>query len=531
MAAVRYVDVDNATGVEDGLSWATAFRAIQTAIDAVYSGGGGEAWVAEGTYGEQRSFLVTEQLYDLTIDVGSLALKPGVDVYGGFAGNETAIDQRDWRAHSTVIDGSRSRAGTSAYHVVFSADNCVLDGFTVTGGNASHSLRDSGGGMFVRGTSPTVRNCLFVGNSADDVGGAIAVAERSARFVDCGFESNFATLSGGAVTTGTGAAFERCFFRYNRSDWGGAVFVHGGTEFKDCIFAENRSNRDGGAAVMSSWPNLPRFVNCAFVNNESMGGQGGAVFDAGSVSAFDNCSFVGNHTGTMGGAIAYGATHSALVNCVFLANEALAAGGAIYGEGELEEECTGSKDVVLSVTNCTFVGNVAAAPGGAITLHTAYSLQVRNSILWDNWPDEINPFENSCGYPTKDITFSLIAGGYEGTGNLDTDPLFVDPENGDLRLRAESPCIDTATAEGAPETDIRGVTRPQGAGFDMGAYEYLSSDTGDVNADKSVDAVDVQLVINGALGLDTRAALDLDGNGPIDAIDVQMVINAALGVG
>ncbi len=64
-----------------------------------------------------------------------------------------------------------------------------------------------------------------------------------------------------------------------------------------------------------------------------------------------------------------------------------------------------------------------------------------------------------------------MEGGYEGTGNIPDDPLFADAANGDVRLQDGSPCIDTGTAESAPDTDIEGTARPQGAGFDMGAYE------------------------------------------------------------
>ena len=51
---VWYVDKGNSTGNEDGTSWATAFTTIQPAIDAAFADGGGEVWVAEGVYDEQR---------------------------------------------------------------------------------------------------------------------------------------------------------------------------------------------------------------------------------------------------------------------------------------------------------------------------------------------------------------------------------------------------------------------------------------------------------------------------------------------
>jgi len=59
-----------------------------------------------------------------------------------------------------------------------------------------------------------------------------------------------------------------------------------------------------------------------------------------------------------------------------------------------------------------------------------------------------------------------------GTGNIAVDPLFVDATNADYHLQETSPCIDSGTDVDAPVTDFEGISRPQGAGFDMGAYEY-----------------------------------------------------------
>ena len=62
----------------------------------------------------------------------------------------------------------------------------------------------------------------------------------------------------------------------------------------------------------------------------------------------------------------------------------------------------------------------------------------------------------------------------------------------------------------------------------MGAYETPSG--GDVNDDNLTNAVDVQLLINTALGLIENAKCDLNNDGKVDAVDVQLGINAALGI-
>jgi hypothetical protein len=53
---------------------------------------------------------------------------------------------------------------------------------------------------------------------------------------------------------------------------------------------------------------------------------------------------------------------------------------------------------------------------------------VTNSILWDNYPNQI------CGEPAN-ITYRNIKGGYSGLHNLDSDPRFANAEMGDLRLQ------------------------------------------------------------------------------------------------
>jgi hypothetical protein len=59
-----------------------------------------------------------------------------------------------------------------------------------------------------------------------------------------------------------------------------------------------------------------------------------------------------------------------------------------------------------------------------------------------------------------------------GAGNLDADPLFVDPGKLDFHLQAGSPAIDAADTKQAPEVDRDGIPRPQQGGADMGAYEF-----------------------------------------------------------
>ncbi|HOH31234.1 MAG TPA: hypothetical protein PLC40_16255, partial [Candidatus Hydrogenedentes bacterium] len=137
---IWYVNQANGSGIEDGTSWVTAYRDIQTAVDAAMIVGG-EVWVAAGTY------------------IGSgqavLTMKPGVFIYGGFAGTETSREERNWAVNQTAISGQFAR------HCVVGADNAGLDGFMISDGR-----HVGGGGLFNDHASPAIANCWFVSNDA-----------------------------------------------------------------------------------------------------------------------------------------------------------------------------------------------------------------------------------------------------------------------------------------------------------------------------------------------------------------------------
>jgi parallel beta-helix repeat protein len=95
---------------------------------------------------------------------------------------------------------------------------------------------------------------------------------------------------------------------------------------------------------------------------------------------------------------------------------------------------------------------------------------ITNSILWKDIPDEI------YGATNEILTYCDIQEGYQGEGNFHGDPLFVDPDNGDFHLSVSSPCMYSGTSLGAPNEDLENNPRPQGYGFDIGAYQTTGYD-------------------------------------------------------
>ena len=257
----------------------------------------------------------------------------------------------------------------------------------------------------------------------------------------------------------------------------------------DCRFVDNFALRDGGGVHLEA-PYGAVFVNCTFAGNVA-GREGGGV-SASSLAAeilFDRCRFLGNQAQTGGGLAGTGR----VVGSLFSGNRARGGvgGGAIQTVGYFGE-----------IVNCTFSGNSATLTqegGGAIYSYgfSDFPLQVSNSIFSRNVDAEGEGFPSQIRIgpqcPYIDLRHSCVPEFHPtaiGTGNLRTDPEFVDPLGGDgiagtldddLRLRDGSPCIDRgddAFLGRLADVDLAGLPRVvdalqcgEGGALDLGAYE------------------------------------------------------------
>lgn len=431
-----YVDAD-ATGASDGSSWEDAYATLQPALDEAVAGD--EIWVAAGTY------TPTYQWDPDDPRTATFQLKNGVALYGGFdpSVGDADWDDRDWVANATILSGERGDpgwAGDNSYNVFYhpaglSLGTAVLDGFSLTAGYAHSSDHERGGGMYNVSESPTVRNCTFEGNSAGYGGGMANYMGSSPTVLHCTFEGNEADVGGGiANDSASGPIVTDCTFSQNEASTGGGIANYGGSSgtVTDSRFVGNVASSTGGG--MLSDHSSPRVTNCLFAGNTAI--SGGGIY------------------------LTY--SSSKMVNCIFTGNTADSNGGGLMNDNA-------SYPVV---TNCTFSGN--SGPNGGAIYDTYSATIVTNSILWGDTPNEI--FTIGPELPT--VSYSDVQGGYAGTANINEDPRLEDPANGDFRLLASSPCIDTGTngAPVLPEEDFEGDPRIWDGDFDGTATADMGVD-------------------------------------------------------
>jgi parallel beta-helix repeat protein len=420
-----YVDAD-ATGLNNGNSWEDAFTTLQPALDMAVVGD--QIWVAEGIYTPTNVFSPGD------LRSATFQLKNGVALYGGFdpTVGDVGWADRDWVNNVTILSGDIGTAGDpgdNSYHVFYHPPELALDGtavlngFTIADGNAKGEvLIPGGGGMHNDGSSPTVTNCTFSGNSSESVGGGMYNHSSSPTVTNCTFSGNSAESVGGGMYNGSSSPVViNCTFLSNSASYyGGGMFNEGSSPtVTDCTFSGNTASYYGGGMFNSY--SSPSVTNCIFLGNSaSSSGGGGGMFNELSSSPI-------------------------VTNCTFSGNSASYYGGGMYNAGSSP-----------TVTNCTFSGNSASYYGGGMFNHADSLPIVSNSIFWGDSPDEIS---DSVSEPA--ITYSDIQGGYDGTGNIDADPLFVDQSSDDYHLHPDSPCIDAGTnnALNLPDFDFEGDPR------------------------------------------------------------------------
>ncbi|MCH2084993.1 MAG: T9SS type A sorting domain-containing protein [Saprospiraceae bacterium] len=355
--------------------------------------------------------------------------------------------------------------------------------------------------------------CTFFDNWAWQGGGAIAINNMSDSyyFEDCLFERDTAFLEGGAIfisSQGSGNLnFNKCRFEHNNGLTGGAIlFITFGNEenlqhsieMSECIFFANSARAADGGALTIDYSNEAlnmHVVSTKFENNQSTSRGGGIFISLGNFATsnlhIDDCEFI-NNSGSEGSGGAISIRGQIITNDFQYSNTYI--NNSLFFNNQrvfLLERGTGGTGYAR-FTNSTFINNgdypIGKSWNNAATFEeNDTQIELYNCILWET--ESLLPQiflngsfqnENLYGYRFGNCLFynmPCLVDGVESAclpeNIFETDPLFVDFDENDFRLKACSPAINAGNNDLAipSERDLQGEVRILNDTIDIGAYE------------------------------------------------------------
>lgn len=534
-AQTTYFVSNSGNDSNNGLSWATAKATINGAMALITSPNDDSVFVAAGTY-------------------PACTIKNGTHVYGGFAGTEAYLYERQPLSYGIASDSSCSIIDAQhnsnyavqinsyfSYNGTYHCRPVDFDGFYVTGGNQYGVYSEAN-------NTYTISNCTMTGNACGLYLG-ISYSNSYYSFTyqvsDCKIHGN--TTNGGVVM-------------YNGSQSYGATF-----EFDNCVIAENTGSQFGGMRFNTyAYTTTNHIVvnNCDIVKNVASGlnAKAGGIltqsndFDYAKTKCewrilnsriIDNTVYTTATTASAdnswpyiaGGISAY--THTThILGCVITNNSAISTEGidvtggvASYANGtSTSSSNTGDPVGRLFMTNCVVANNLAQTTNSLGTggIRTVKAATVKNTVAWNNKRGSV--IDNSRWSPNYTQPYTYCASQTSTTSDFTTDstnivldsltqPLFVAPSSmvgattiatdlsnlvADWRVLPNSPLIDagdpnTAFITYLPTTDMDGNPRIGNNIADIGAYEHSNTTFNQSitwNQELSADLADGTLTLN-----------------------------------
>ena len=388
----------NGSGTQTGEDWNNATSSISFALNMaqMYHA---NVWVAAGTY------------YGDTTADNAFTMVEGVDVYGGFTGNELDdydLSLRDIEANATILDGQHARRvlhQPTSFNVI-----TTWDGFTIQNGQTD----GHGGGVYLD-TKGKLSQCVVQNNISSYAGGGI-YSERESTVSNCLISNNTAS-DGGGVYGGYNSTITNCQIINNTVGYsGGGVNAYYST-ISYCQISNNIANSEGGG-ILGDYITIS---NC-LISNNTASSYGGGI----SVEQDENYSSISNST--------------------IVRNIANIGAGVFCGYLWMDVECPLTNCIVWGNGNNAFnniAGNVACSYSA---VEGGYEGDNNITLSELNPPPFVNP--------------SLTAGAYDST------------ENVDWHLLQGSPCINSGNNAAVTDSlDLDGTTRIKHGTVDLGCYE------------------------------------------------------------
>ncbi|MBH49833.1 MAG: hypothetical protein CMG69_03670 [Candidatus Marinimicrobia bacterium] len=364
----------------------------------------------------------------------------------------------------TIIDGS----GESCvfYFTGNETRDALLIGLTIQ--NGLGCVYGQGGGVYIEQSSPTLDHLIIQNNIATTSGGGVLVNIGSDPLLkNLTIRNNIFYMNGGGISiSGASAEIENCKI-YNNSSMedysagGGISFSGSNGTISGSTISDNIAESGGGIYCSASSPSVEQTIIKS--NNADYGGgincrensspalsyltiknnianQGGGLRFRDNSNAFIQYSQIFNNSASYyGGGIYSNNADPNITQCVIAQNNS-EFGGAVYGRI--------NSDINIQYTTIT---DNHASEGGGLYLRNNSTSWIERTIFWNDLPHEIflHPSEGST---QLSVSYSDVQGGLEGIainmngtvnwleGNIDSDPLFCNPEDGDYSVAANSPC-------------------------------------------------------------------------------------------
>ena len=448
---------------------------------------------------------------------------------------------------STIIDCEGS--GKGFYFHSHESIAAKVKGFTITNGDSSgiycdnssplieeniitNNSPNNGGGIYCKNSSPIIQNNKITYNSANQNGGGISCYSSSSPLIENNeIMNNSANQNGGGIHCASSSPTIRnnkITYNSTNSDGGGIYCTSSSPLIEENIITYNSASSGGGIYCTSSSPLIEENI----ITYNSANQNGGGIYCTSSSPTIQNNEITYNSANSAGGGIHCNSSSPTIQNNEITNNPAFDGGGiycyssspditnnaitrneANYGGGISVENSSAP-----SIINSTIARNLAQYGGGIYC--DSSSPTVLNTILYFNRAlvsgDEIYLSGGSIT-----VTYSDIAGGWEGESNIDENPLFVGFR--DYHLQAGSLCIDAGTPDGAPPDDIEGNPRDEYP--DMGAYEFQGDILGAINGtvtDKDTGEPIVKAIVI-AVNIETKekSKTVTNGNGNYEIADLQ----------
>jgi parallel beta-helix repeat protein len=399
-SAVFYVRTDG-SDTNSGTSWELAKQTVQAGLDAASAGD--EVWVAAGTY------------------VQRITLKNGVALYGGFTGSEMLLEERDFEANETILDGNKQGNVVSSPYTSTTATR--IDGFTIRNGAGT----SFGAGSGVYCTAPiTIANNKITGNSSAQLSGGGGIYSNGSSVITNNIiAGNTATGSGGGIyCTGSGQLIisGNTITGNSASGSGGGVYCHYiSATITNNTISSNSAHSGGG---INCYYGSPTITNNMITANSAYG-SGGGVYCYSGTPTITNNTISGNTASEDGGGIYSGGTIS---SNTITGNSASGNGGGAYCAGGTADNNTIIGNRASGVSSCgggiygsgtatanTINRNTAVKGGG---IYFGGSSTIANNRIIGNsgtsWGGGI--YCNCTSSQSPSITNNVIACNDAGTG-------------------------------------------------------------------------------------------------------------------